>query len=162
MRPPQDNQSNEILRFSNGIGTKLSNTIDLEASSGSVCCGTSSRMRSGLIDNSMSRYRRRSASFPYRARRNENRTFSCKVKQGGELLSVRHPRAFPPKLVKERMAHRLNCTQTRLGGVLKQFRDKIDGFCRRARPEDLGHRDQYSGKDPTEIGRSLLSKRGGV
>ena len=71
MCPPQYNQSNEILSCSNGIGTKLSNTIDLEASSGSVCGGTSSRMRSGLIDNSMSRYRRRSATFPYPERRTE-------------------------------------------------------------------------------------------
>ena len=94
-------------------------------------------MSSGLIDNSMSRYRRKSASFPYREAHNENLTFSCKVKQGGEILSVRHPRALPSELVKEWVAHRLNRTQTRLGGVLEQFRDEIDGFCRRARPEDL-------------------------
>jgi len=119
MCPPQYNQSSEILSCSNGIGTKLSNAIDLEASSGSVCGGTSSRMRSGLIDNSVLRYRRRSASFPYPGKHDENRTFSCKVEQGRELLSVGHPCALPSELVKEWVAHRLNCTQTRLGGVLE-------------------------------------------
>ena len=121
MCPPQYDQSNEILSCSNGIGTNLSNTIDLEASSGSVCGGTSSRMRSGLIDNSMLRYHRRSAPFPQLERYNENRTFSCKVKQGRELLSVWHPRALPSELVEEWMAHRLDRTQTRLGGVFEQF-----------------------------------------
>jgi hypothetical protein len=121
MCPPQHNQSNEILSCSNGIGTKLSNTIDLEASSGSVCGGTSSRMRSGLIDNSMSRYRRKSVTFPYPERRNGNRTFSRKVEQERELLSIGHPRALPSKLVEEWMTHRLDCTQTCLGGVLEQF-----------------------------------------
>jgi len=104
-------------------------------------------MRSGLIDNSMSRYRRKSASFPYPGQHNEILTFPCKVKQGREVLSVRHPRALPSELVEELVAHRLNRTQTRLGRVLEQLRDKIDGFCRSARPEDLGHRHQHSGKD---------------
>jgi hypothetical protein len=121
MCPPQYNQSSEILSCSNGIGTKLSNTIDLEASSGSVCGGTSSRMRSGLIDNSISRYRRRSAPLPYPEWHNRNRTFSCKVEQERELLSVRHPRTLPSELIEKRMAHRLNRTQTCLGGVLEQF-----------------------------------------
>jgi len=78
-------------------------------------------MSSGLIDNSMSRYRRKSASFPYPARHNENLTFPCKVKQGREVLSVRHPRAFPSKFVEEWVAHRFNRTQTRLGRVLEQL-----------------------------------------
>lgn len=138
MCPPQYNQSNEILSCSNGIGTKLSNTIDLEASSGSVCGGTSSRMRSGLIDSSASRYRRKSASLPYPERHNGNRTFSCKVEQEREFLSVGHPRTLPSKLVEEWMTHRLDRTQACLGGVLEQFRDEIDGLCRRTRPEDLG------------------------
>ena len=121
MCPPEYNQSSEILSCSNGIGTKLSNAIDLEASSGSVCGGTSSRMRSGLIDSSVSRHRCGSGSFPYPESQNEYITFSCKVEQGREILSVGHPRTLSSKLVEEWMTHRLDRTQTGLRGVLKQF-----------------------------------------
>lgn len=121
MCPPEDNQSSEILSCSNGIGTKLSNTIDLEASSGSVCDGTSSRMRSGLIDSSVSRHRRESGSFPCSESQNEYITFSCKVEQGRKLLSVRHLCTLSSKLVEEWMTHRLDRAQTRLRGVLEQF-----------------------------------------
>ena len=90
MCPPEYNQSSEILSCSNGIGTKLSNTIDLEASSGSVCGGTSSRMRSGLIDNSALRYRPGSASFPYPKSRIGEKTVPSRVKsnKGGKSFPL--------------------------------------------------------------------------
>jgi len=45
-------QSSVIFMSSNGIGTKLSSTIPRERSSGSVCGGTSCRIRSGRTESS--------------------------------------------------------------------------------------------------------------
>ena len=77
-------------------------------------------MRSGLIDNSVSRYRRRSAPFP-RHNEDDDHTFSREVKQEREVFAVGHPRALSSKLVEEWVTHRLDCAQTCLGSVLEQF-----------------------------------------
>ena len=65
-------------------------------------------------------------------------TLPSEVEQRREFLPVRHLRSLLSELVKERMAHRLHSTQTRLGRVLEELRDQVDRFGSSAWPEDLG------------------------
>jgi hypothetical protein len=131
-------QSSVIFSCSSGMGTKLSNTINRKASSGSQCGGTSCRIRSGRTDSSASNT---SVSIPQRRRTMSTPlTLACKVEQRREILAVGHSGAFLPQLVKEGVHHGFHRAQACAGRVFQEFRHQVNSLGCRAWPEDLSHK----------------------
>lgn len=131
------------------MGTKLSSTIDREASSGSQYAGTSRRIRSGRTESSALVAVRQ---IFFRIDRAPLLTFPREIEERGEIPAVGHTGSHIPQFVKERVDHGFNCTQTGAGSILQQLGDEVDGFCRSARPEHL----------PTSIKKPMASREGHI